>query len=230
MLQLSTTRYSQTPKGVGLKSARVLVCGDPFLQDLLPPSCLQLSPGQRQHFSSFIPHLLEVTGGEFSQVTGILNQLPFPKSPGQKSKLPHVSPENPTSGNGNAPLTSPARAGSAATAEHAAAGAPAVPAAAWEAGGGSGCSAAGMTASQALGPAPQTGAPLLPRPAVRRGASRRWGKALHSAPGRGTPPGARLRQSARAAGRRERGVFLSLGAQTPGLGGTGEGGEPSACP
>lgn len=41
-------------------------------------------------------------GAEFSQDTGILSQLPFLKSPRQKSKFPHASPENPTSG--NAPL------------------------------------------------------------------------------------------------------------------------------
>lgn len=69
----------------------------------------------------------------------------------------------------------------------------------------------------------------LPRPAERPGEPWRREDALHPAPGREKPPGARLGRSARAAGAAGRGACsLRLRAPTPRLGGTGKGGERRA--
>ncbi|XP_040476350.1 collagen alpha-1(I) chain-like [Ursus maritimus] len=105
-------------------------------------------------------------------------------------------------------------AGIAAKSEHAAARAAAVAAAAKEARGGSARSSAPgrpqarpsarTTSRLASSPAARE----LPRRAERPGEARRREHALHQTPGRGTPPSARLRRSARAAAAAgERGVF-----------------------
>ncbi|XP_045647719.1 collagen alpha-1(I) chain-like [Ursus americanus] len=105
-------------------------------------------------------------------------------------------------------------AGIAAKSEHAAARAAAVAAAAKEARGGSARSSApgrpqarpSARTTSRLASSPT--ARELPRRAERPGEARRREHALHQTPGRGTPPSARLRRSARAAAAAgERGVF-----------------------
>lgn len=69
----------------------------------------------------------------------------------------------------------------------------------------------------------------LTRPTERPGDPQRPGNAVHRARGRGTPPSARLRRSAGAAGAASRGACSSrLRTRTPRLRGTGEGGERGA--